>query len=488
MILQQKQMEIIDFYFRLGSEIGKISKEQRDDLLYYISELIGEATTIEYKNKMLTVLYHCCFAEDITLEEVWEIYWNLVSTIFSHSELNLLQGSIRTLYGYIVDSIISVIPNEYRYHLLSERNKNIIVITTSQFLGISHAPTIRVLDYAYTIQKELDKKVIIINDGGMNFIKNQSVRGKATFNFVQEYNSLQYVEYKDEKIEFFQNPLAMPNVDAIKSILDFVYEVNPLIVYNIGASSIISDCCSLFTTTVSLPCSFEIPISKSDYLLLGRKIEARDKNAVEEIRGNSEIIETVINYQYRTSNLTYNRKQFLCTDKDFLICVVGNRIEAELNQEFVTLINRITKELSNIKIALVGRMDNQHRVLEKFSHPNKIVLTGSLEDAGEFMRVCDMYLNPKRAGGGRSSFESLCVGTPVETLAYGDVGYTCGDEFTHTTYEDIFIDICRCYENREYLSQKVELAKKRAEELSDIKGTLHHVIKEVIRRELENGQ
>ena len=46
---------------------------------------------------------------------------------------------------------------------LSERNKDLVVVVTSQMLSLNHAPTYFVWEYCYVLKKKLKKEVLILN-------------------------------------------------------------------------------------------------------------------------------------------------------------------------------------------------------------------------------------------------------------------------------------------------------------------------------------
>ena len=145
-VVDQNKIAIIDFFYNNNQHLEIIKKEERNDLCVYIFSLIRSNPSKELLSKLVTILYRVCFASDITLEEVWELYWNLSNLIFANHGVSIRDGSLRKLYTYIFESICEVIPCEYRYRKVEERDKETIVIVCSQILGLKHAPTIRVFD------------------------------------------------------------------------------------------------------------------------------------------------------------------------------------------------------------------------------------------------------------------------------------------------------------------------------------------------------
>ncbi|MDF2801710.1 MAG: multimeric flavodoxin protein [Anaerocolumna sp.] len=482
-VIDKKQIRVIDHFFNDKSALSKIDKQARDDLIVFIFELLKYKYERNLTNKMITILYRTCYLETITLEEVWEIYWNLQSILFSNSEAFIYEGTIRDLYYHIFKGISEALPSNYSYRSIESRNQDLIVIITSQVLSVGHAPTVRVFDYAYALQHDLNKQVVIINDSGMNYILNNNLNANVKFSYVEEFENLDIIKYKNEDLKFIQNPIKMPNIEAILGIVDDIYNLNPLIVYNIGGSNLTADYCKYFTTTASLPCSNDIPVAASKYLLLGRRVQPSDSLELRKFLSDQILIETEINYQYRVCSTQYSREMWKIPQEQFLLVIVGNRLDIEITNNFLAILDKILKNLPWCGLALVGNIQNTDRILSGIEDTERLHLLGNLTDAGEFIKCCDIYLNPKRKGGGRSSFEAMNYEVPIITMPYGDVFNTCGEAFIVKTEEEIVNLIDKYYVDDIFRKKQKKLAKERATILSDIKGTLVEVIHKIIDHE-----
>ena len=169
----------------------------------------------------------------------------------------------------------------------------------------------------------------------MNFIKNDHLGQNLAFNYIEEYEEIHYFEYKDETFRYIQSAKKMPDVDAIIEMADIIYKINPLLIYNVGAESLLSDYCTYFTTTACLPCSNEFPVTCSKYLLVGRMLEERDQDRINHLYDYQQVIETNINYQYPKDNTAYTREGFGISETCFLMGIIGNRLDSELTEPFV---------------------------------------------------------------------------------------------------------------------------------------------------------
>jgi glycosyltransferase involved in cell wall biosynthesis len=481
----ERSIKIIDYFFMNSRIIAGISKDERDDLMKLICSVIALDYPNEIKSRAITVLYRTAFLDDMSLEEAWQIYWVITSTTFSNSEAVLPEGSLYTLYKYIYSFICSMVNLDMPYRPVESRNQDCIVILVSQFLSEGHAPTIRALDYAYTLKKYLHKEIKLINTGETNFYRNPNLEPSIKFNHFQAYSSYRAIEYKEEKFEFYQVDSEMPNIDCYQNLVDMIYELNPLLVYNIGASSIAADLCTSFTTTASLPCSNQIPVSCSKYLMVGRQLEDADEERLLELESYQKVIETEINYLIRSSDTVYTREQFGIRKDIFLLTIVGNRLDEEITPDFMKLIKEITSEQEGIEVAVVGRLVNRAK-LEVLQSDNKIHYLGALEDASEFIKISDLYLNPNRSGGGRSGFEALHYGIPVVTLEFGDVYYTSGKVFSVKNYDDMYKLIIKYCNDKDFYRQMQKQAFERSDILSSLESSLRKAIGNIM--EAERGE
>ena len=218
---------IIDYFLSNSGLIKNISRSEIEDLMTMCSCLLENSIAdLGTKSKALTVLYDIAFTDNISLEEVWQIYWIISNQLFRNSSLNLIRGNVENLYHYIFEFLQEYLKLDYPYLEINKRNKDVIVVITSQFLGINHAPTRRVLDYSYAIQRELKKKVVIINDAGLNFYRSKFLPNLFIPNYISEYSKINTLPYKDEEFIFYQVDSHMPNINIIVQLLNEIYERN----------------------------------------------------------------------------------------------------------------------------------------------------------------------------------------------------------------------------------------------------------------------
>lgn len=482
----EKNIEQFDYFYNNRNELNIISREDLKGIMEIASYILSASKNITYKNKALNILYDIGFLDNITLDECWNIYWILKMNLFRNSYLQLDDGGLDVLYNHIYKSIRDLNIFEYEYINVNQRNKDIIIIITNQFLSKYHSPTRRVLDYAYHIQKYLNKNVIIINDSSTNYKKIDYLCNNYILNYFEEYCNTNCIEYRDETFNFYQVKGEMINIEIVYALVSKIYSLNPLMVYSIGDSSIVADLTSLFTTTVALACSYDLPNSNSKYLLLGRKINENDLSKIQKRENVKKIIETTINYNIASENIEYTRDEFGIGNEKFIVSIVGNRIDTEIDEKIIEVINKLVSNNLEIEVVFIGEVISARNILEKVNekYRNKIHFLGSIENASRAIKIFDVYLNLRRNGGGRSAFESIHYGVPVVTLKYGDVYYCVGDEFSVDNYDEMYKIIIEYFNDKLFYGNMSRLAVKKSKEISDITNTQKMMIKEIMEKEL----
>ena len=270
----------------------------------------------------------------------------------------------------------------------------------------------------------------------------------------------------------------MPDIYCLNETLLKIYKLRPELIYNIGGSSLLSDLCATFTKTASLPCSNNIPITMSRYLLVGRTLEESDQERLYRLEPYQQVIETVTNYQLAPCNQQYERSQFGLTEDDFVLGIIGNRLNDELDDKFISVLHQISNQFP-VHFLFIGNLQ-KNRITDNAPDINRFHFAGLLSEASQAIRLFDIYCNPMRNGGGRSSFEALAQGVPVITLQYGDVYYTCGKEFSTVDYEHYIKKIGQYITDLEYRKEMKEKAITRANSLSNIGKTQSEILKQIL--------
>lgn len=469
--------KLADYFLQNTNVLSQLSVSDRQDVLQLASTIANKAKDQVTRKKGYDLLYKCCFSMDLDIKELWNIYWMINRVAFTDYKFKIA-GNIDELYRFIFKKIYGMVDTSFQK--IDNPDSNIVVMVTSQFLSEGHAPTRRILDYAYTLLTSLHKSVLIINDSGLNFYPCNCIDQGVFPIFIDSYNDLKKKEYKGVEIPFYQIPTRMPDIYAINETLSIIYELKPGLVYNIGGSSLVTDLCSIFTKTASFPCSTNIPVTMSQYLLVGRMINETDKDRLQRLEPYQQIVETVVNFQLPADHsFFYSRSQFGLKETDFVIGIVGNRLDTEIDDTFIDIMNKILSRFE-VQFLLIGNVSHKEKIFKNVEHPEWIHFADALKEADQAIELFDIYCNPIRNGGGRSGFEALAHGVPVVTTKYGDVYYTCGEDFSVRDDEEYIQIVEKYVTDKQYMMEMEEKAKKRSNYLSDLSKTQGDILKQIL--------
>lgn len=473
-----KANEIIEYFYCNYKKLYDLDTETIRDIAAFSWHILNDYSSqnTDYRIKSFCVLAFIVRLDSLTLVERSSIYYQLIHRLFINTIFDSANDIMRESYYCFCIDIEKSLPAELLSPLEGEIDNKNIVITTGQFLSIHHAPTRRVLDYAYTIEENTPYKVVIINTSVLNPIPvNYISEGYDNYSYEDSYCNYNKLEYNGRSFPFYQVETSMPNTDSIIKVIRIIRDINPYLVFNVGAHNYVSDICRYFTLTASIPCATSIPVSMSEKLVLGRNLRESDNKILGSLLPHQFVIESNYNYimPEESSLMHYSRESINLPKDGWLICSVGNRMEAELDNEFLNMMDTIVGSIENAYYVIIGHVDDTNNIVSGLDNKEKFIITGQKVDASQIVRLCNLYAAPTRKGGGRSTFESLYYGVPVVVTTYGDSWDTCGDDYAVDDYKEMAMVIKRYYSDRDFYNRQREKAIARGQELEDMASTFN---------------
>lgn len=349
-----------------------------------------------------------------------------------------------------------------RYLAINERNKKRIVIVTEQLRYITHAPTQIVLNFSYILQEKLGYEVlmfVIPCNGTMP----QDLWYHAELMCSDEAYHYKPIrrEYRNVVFKGYQIEMGNTCGKEYSMMLDLIYEYNPIFVFAIAIINPVVDLVSDFTTLAVLSASLQCPVNEGQVLVrLGKMDSKAEENYLSALQTNQKqvFIESKIPVWVENSDLHLARKDNGLPENKFLIAVVGNRLNREIDDEFMKIIQAILDGRENIAFVFIGKADEIVAYLKRTEYQDQIYYIGFRPDLMAVYEMIDLYLNPIRSGGGFSSSMALMAQVPVVTLPGCDVAYNVGDEFIVKEKKDIVPLVFRYADDREFYNQKKKCA------------------------------
>ncbi len=435
-------------------------------------EILDHISKVEIYEEYLSVLHS---DESLDWDEKYFLWFQISKKLFGTTDIS--SEKLTQQQWLIYESIYQKF-SSYFFDIpfINNRNENLIFITTQQFLNMKHGPTKTALDRAY-ILKKLYKNVIIINTAELLGGKPLELLHGEVGSYNENLLKVEKMKYKDETFSFVQLDNNMPNIENSKEFLNFVIKYKPLYIVNIGGNSMLIDICSKAVPVINInTVPSGLTCTKATVQVIGRQLTKKDENLLA-LLGKTK--ENVIVGRF-TSSLKpqmnkYTRKELDIPEEQFVIALIGGRLTQEVTQEFIAMIDEVLQK--NVMLMIIGRMHNYEDICKNDPIFGKnAVYLEEQDDVLAILDLCDLYVNPKRAGGGTSVIEAMYKGCPAVTLNSGDVALGAGPDFCVSTYEEMQKQIFRYMEDKEFYREMSIKAKQRADYMLDSENAFIEIV------------
>ncbi len=361
-----------------------------------------------------------------------------------------------------------------------DRIKGLVLVVTSQFLGPGHAPTELVLRVCQGLIKS-ERKVFLINLADVHSLTGRILYLGRRANYYREYLSREFVSYEEVDIPFLQCEEGMPNIDMMQALISEIREMKPEIIISVG-EDIFSNVIDDMIPVCSLPLENGLCHNFTKYLVHYQDISIQEEKWIKEYGYSGEnLIRMNLPYQIIQSNGI--EREDLGIPKDvFCLVVIGNRIENELSEDFLEMLERIFTQIE-ARLLIVGKMDCEKKFANYPAIYGNYIHIEHTEKLLAVCRIADLYVNPPRVGGGTSAIYAMSAGKPIVTLNYGDVCKNCGMDFAVNSVSEMEKRIIQYIEDRLYYNEMSKLALARAKVYEDASSSISNMINILEERE-----
>ncbi len=300
----------------------------------------------------------------------------------------------------------------------------------------------------------------------------------------QDLREADTVSWKGKTFPYFQCPEMMPDADVINLMLEQVRKLKPGRVVLIGGVSILGNIIDRMIPALTLALVFsDLVITGTRYQAVGRKLTEEDEKRLKNVGFHrSHVIESTFTFDLKPQTEVVSRQELGFPEDAFVLVTVGTRLESEITDEFLGMLESIPDE--KIYMVFIGDFPEYAERIRNFPVLGKRCMAlGNCRDVLSRLQVCDLYVNPKRKGGGSSVVEAMVLGKPAVTIAYGDIAVNAGGEFTVDTYEEMAEQILHYCNDKKFYAEMSEKARKRADLLLDTETAFRQIMEEYERRE-----
>lgn len=378
----------------------------------------------------------------------------------------------RMMYRDIYHGYRKLLSITHKVVPIEKRNRQIVVFVISQFLNETHGPTKTVLDRCEVIAEKMGATPVILNTaelgGRLGYIPYyQPLFGT----YMNSLRDVKKVEYRGREFPYQQYSIAMPNLQEIASILQTVKQLNPYCVIQIGGNSICADLCSNFYPVITVgTVPSAIMTSEGQFMLKGSPVTDKDRAYVRKLGFSDNYLQyCLFTSSYKEQKKHFTRQQYGIPEDAFTILIVGVRLDYEINDSFMEEVLIPVME-QGIMPVFVGIFDNYPKLAQKYPLlQERSIFVGMIDDILAIDELCDVYVNPRRSGGGTSVVEAMVKKLPPVSLDFGDVALGAGPEFCVADYSKMVERIIKLRDDAEYYAAMSEKAYQRMQYVTNSK-------------------
>ncbi len=364
---------------------------------------------------------------------------------------------------------------------IEERNGDIVVVLTMQYLDETHAPT-KTVNERVAALKKLGKKVFIINTTEQHTLKGAvPLYDIEPGRVIEENDGLNHIE------EIASNMFQFPKECSLEQKLDLLIQllknIKPIYVLAVGTKSLMADLAGLLVDTASMTVVFSsLPFTMNKIKILGRKLR---KDEVEKYK-NIDIIESRFTFEMKKQKAHFTKKQYGIPETKFILVVVGTRLHDEMTHDFLKMLDKLSKsECYTIFAGNFEKFDNCMEDYCNLKYNSKYI--GYCKDILALMEIIDLYVNPDRSGGGYSVIEAAYKGKPAVYLKKGDVYTAGGEDFAVKSFKQMYDMILKYKADVVFYKKMAQKAVERAALMTSSVESMQEIDNEILRRIYEKG-
>ncbi len=436
-----------------------------NDRIYIYSYFMNYMQAEDFAKGALTAILHA--------QDNYDFY---TGSMLEYQVINRVSGCYaqkRKVHKKNVMKFEKELQMDFQYEQFERRNKNRIVIMTEQMLSNRHAPTKMVLNMMYVLQKQLGYEVMLFICPCDGFLSGDLWHHFYYSNASDLHREFAVsIKHRDTEFRGYQVNMRPVNIKEYQMMFEIIHAWNPLIVFGIGVVNPVVDFCARFTTLVMRSASIDCPVSEAQVLL---RVKEQSENLEEEYKQEIDRRQVQLFIKGKPPVLTevsespYQRQELGLPEDKFLIAIVGNRLDEEINMELVQLMQRIIERLSKAAFILIGQVKKARKYFWEDIFDGHIFYMGYQKDLIGIYSVLDLYMNPKRKGGGYSSVMALSVGIPAISLPDCDVAGHIGEGLTVKDYQEMEETVCRYINDPSFYEEKKQYVQERMKENTDEK-------------------
>lgn len=468
---------------------GNINKDDVEMAVFLYSMLVN----LDYNPKYMEEFARYVIEEKrLNYKNKYFLFYQIGQFVFSHPEFETVE--VVSAKWELLKQVKAEIKQEIKMPLhripREKCNPNMVVVITEQFLGTQHGPTKTALDRCAIIKKAMGKEVLLINTAEFMPMNGRlPILGGKRGNYdaalcQKEYQSWQGVEIPYFQVPEFQGENVMPEAEVEELLLHIIEQIKPMYVINIGGSSLFAGLVDELVPVITVGTTQSgLVTTLTTYQTVHGKLDEKWLHVLKNV-GKTErhMIEGLFTFSLREQTETTTREKEGLPEKQFLLAVVGGRLDEEVSEEFLDMLKKVLSE--QVGIVFIGKFEHFAEATAAYPEIKPYVhYLGFCKDILSKLEICDLYINPTRKGGGTSVVEAMSKGKPAVSVDFGDVAGIIGEEFCCADYEEMVEIIRRYVSDEAFYKEKAQEAKRLADIYLDTESEFKKIMREYDRRE-----
>ncbi|WP_376959964.1 glycosyltransferase [Azospirillum sp. A26] len=300
-----------------------------------------------------------------------------------------------------------------------------VVIVTNQFLSAEHQPSRDLLLLAVRLQRDLGRTVLVLNTNMMPDRYYSAFVPPFAAAVEDRLSGEQTIRCGNERIRMLSSTAPGITAEKLAGFLSAVEAFDPDLVIGFGGSVIVADLLGSAYPVMCVPTTSGQTISLADIVL--------DFGGHAQPPGGGRLAMSWrparFGLSLRRTGETAARAEFALQEGAFVCVVVGNRLDAETGGGFLDLLGRILDAIPRALVLFAGGVESLPGRLAADRHAGRLRSLGHVDRVEALMSVCDLFVNPRRAGGGAGAAQAMAGGVPVLSFDGGDVASVAGPSF-----------------------------------------------------------
>lgn len=368
----------------------------------------------------------------------YDLFWNLSNRSFvgrqSHTELSNKLRHYQSSCSASIKQFLSDYGLRARKKVIEIRT---IAILSPQLLSMRHSPTREAYSLALHLQHYFGINVVIVNTNGMAYGNQLNLIETLDFHSNQHLSGLQsrtvnYLDFKQSPVNILTFAPEPMSTRKITNIIDSLGQLKVDAVIAHGENLLVQEAIfgvypSIFATTGGV-----VPYAHSDAYFVPATLYAEPQQKLAEKYGHSDfLLESMLVTPEGEAEAPATRSTFGIAESAFVYLVVGTRLTNELNEEFIWICQQLLESSETAVLAFSGTNElSLNRYFDNALIDSQRVITlGFQNDLPAICKMCDVYLNPKRQGGGTSSQTAILNDLPIVTLNHGHISAVVPESF-----------------------------------------------------------